>query len=68
MYTGTVATVWDIYDSFCSQNERPASVKVSYPLPSTVDTSKGQEKRGEKSSGCSSISTGNSTWEKDCQC
>ncbi|XP_026220601.1 WD repeat-containing protein 78-like isoform X2 [Anabas testudineus] len=56
---GTSATVWDIYDSFCNLCEKPASVNGNYPQSTTVTISKGQEKRGEKSSSYgSSISNG----------
>ncbi len=61
--TGTIATIWDIYDSFCDQNETPENEKADYP-ESTVNTSKGQEKTREKSSSSSStVGTGNNTWE-----
>lgn len=66
MSTGTSATVWDIYDSFCNLCEKPASVNGNYPQSTTVTISKGQEKRGEKSSSYgSSISNGNSTGGKN---
>ncbi|XP_029289365.1 LOW QUALITY PROTEIN: WD repeat-containing protein 78-like [Cottoperca gobio] len=55
---GTTATIWDIFDSFCVQNETPESEKADY-LETTVNTSKGQEKIGEKSSSSSTtVSTG----------
>ncbi|XP_039989507.1 dynein intermediate chain 4, axonemal-like [Xiphias gladius] len=53
---GTTATVWDIYDSFCNQNETAENEEVNYP-ESTLSTSKIQEKRGGKSSSSSSSST-----------
>lgn len=61
MFTGSAATVCDIYDSFCDQNETSESEKAENP-ESTVNPRKGQEERGEKSSG-STVSTGNNTWE-----
>ncbi|XP_044050038.1 dynein axonemal intermediate chain 4-like isoform X2 [Siniperca chuatsi] len=51
----TNATLWDIYDSFCDQNETPKSEKADNP-ESIVNISKGQEKKGEKSSS-STVST-----------
>uniref|UniRef100_A0A8C9YX04 Dynein axonemal intermediate chain 4 n=1 Tax=Sander lucioperca TaxID=283035 RepID=A0A8C9YX04_SANLU len=51
---GTFATIWDIYDSFCDQNKNPESEKANNP-ETTVNTSKGHEKRGEKSSSTLSI-------------
>ncbi|XP_029009255.1 dynein axonemal intermediate chain 4-like isoform X2 [Betta splendens] len=45
---GTVAKVWDIWDSFHNQHESPASVEANYLLPSTVDTIKGPEEDGER--------------------
>ncbi|XP_073327947.1 dynein axonemal intermediate chain 4-like [Pagrus major] len=50
---GMTATTWDIYDSFCDQNESPDTDKDDY-TDSTVGTSKGQEKSGEKSRSSSS--------------
>lgn len=61
MFTGSGATVCDIYDSFCDQNETSKSEKADYP-ESTVNPRRGQEERGEKSSS-STVGTGNNTWE-----
>ncbi|XP_070763038.1 dynein axonemal intermediate chain 4-like [Enoplosus armatus] len=53
---GMIATIWGIYDAFCDQNETPESEKVDHP-GSTVNSSKGQEKRGGRSSSSYSSST-----------
>ncbi|XP_070686525.1 dynein axonemal intermediate chain 4-like [Pempheris klunzingeri] len=44
---GTMATVWDIYDSFCDQNQTPDSEEGT---KSTMTASNDKEKKGEKSS------------------
>lgn len=56
MFTGTMATVWDIYDSFCDQNKTLENEKTDYP-DGTVKTSKCPE------SSNSTVGTGNSTWD-----
>ncbi|XP_049929482.1 dynein axonemal intermediate chain 4-like [Epinephelus moara] len=48
---GTIVTIWDIYDSFCGQNETQNESEMADSPESTVNTSKCQEKRGERSSG-----------------
>lgn len=65
MFTGTSASIWNIYDSFCDQSETPESEKAAGYPESTVNTSKGQEKRGQQSNSSDTISnsyTGNTTW------
>ncbi|XP_071348649.1 dynein axonemal intermediate chain 4-like isoform X2 [Trachinotus anak] len=52
---GTTATVWDIYDSFCSQNNASESEK-NYP-ENTLNTSNIQENRQEKSSSSNTTGT-----------
>ncbi|KAM9351985.1 dynein axonemal intermediate chain 4-like [Symphorus nematophorus] len=61
---GTVATVWDISDSYCEQKKTPKGENADNP-ESSANTSKGQEKRGEKSSGSSKGSTINALSKMD---
>uniref|UniRef100_A0A3B4WE25 Dynein axonemal intermediate chain 4 n=1 Tax=Seriola lalandi dorsalis TaxID=1841481 RepID=A0A3B4WE25_SERLL len=51
---GLTATVWDIYDSFCRKNQTTESEEEKYS-ESTLNTSKIQENRQEKSSTSSSL-------------
>ncbi|KAM6925991.1 dynein axonemal intermediate chain 4 [Lycodopsis pacificus] len=60
---GVIASVWDIYDSFCNQNKTPSGEEAVYP-ETTMNTSKGQEKRGQQSSNCSSFSTASTSCSK----
>ncbi|XP_037621977.1 dynein intermediate chain 4, axonemal-like [Sebastes umbrosus] len=53
---GTSASIWNIYDSFCDQSETPESEKAAGYPESTVNTSKGQEKRGQQSNSSDTIS------------
>ncbi|KAK1887985.1 WD repeat-containing protein 78 [Dissostichus eleginoides] len=53
---GTMASIWDIYDSFCIQNETQKKEKADN-TETAVNTTKGQEKRSEKSSS-STVCTG----------
>ncbi|XP_068579502.1 dynein axonemal intermediate chain 4-like [Cebidichthys violaceus] len=61
---GAVSSVWDIYDSFCNQNKTPASGEKAVHPETTMNTSKGQEKRGQQSSSCSTLSTGSTISSK----
>ncbi|XP_059191639.1 dynein axonemal intermediate chain 4-like [Centropristis striata] len=54
---GSVATTWDIYDSFCEQRKNPESESADY-LENTVNPSKHQEDRGEMYSSSSTVCTG----------
>ncbi|KAL7402638.1 hypothetical protein ABVT39_017820 [Epinephelus coioides] len=56
---GTIVTIWDIHDSFCGQNETQNESEMADSPESTVNTSKCQEKRGERSS--SAVSTDKSS-------
>ncbi|XP_031725305.1 dynein axonemal intermediate chain 4 [Anarrhichthys ocellatus] len=60
---GAIASVWDIYDSFCNQNKTPSGEEAVYP-ETAMNTSKGQEKRGQQSSNCSSFSTASTICSK----
>ncbi|KAI4825554.1 hypothetical protein KUCAC02_021234 [Chaenocephalus aceratus] len=53
---GTMASIWDIYDSFCVQNETQKKEKADN-IETAVNTIKGHEKRSEKSSS-STVCTG----------
>ncbi|XP_056244301.1 dynein axonemal intermediate chain 4-like isoform X2 [Seriola aureovittata] len=55
---GLTATVWDIYDSFCRKNQTTESEEEKYS-ESTLNTSKIQENRQEKSN--STICTGSTS-------
>ncbi|XP_034540734.1 WD repeat-containing protein 78 [Notolabrus celidotus] len=54
---GTMATVWDIYDSFCDKEDTTEDEAADFP-ESVVNTSNGQERKDEKSSSCSTVATG----------
>ncbi|XP_034091989.1 WD repeat-containing protein 78 isoform X3 [Gymnodraco acuticeps] len=51
---GTMASIWDIYDSFCVQNE---TQEKADNIETAVNTIKGQEKRSEKSSSSGTVCT-----------
>lgn len=63
MFSGSVATVCDIYDSVCDQNETSTSEKADYP-ECTMNIGRGKEKRGETSSSSgSTVDAGYNTSE-----
>ncbi|XP_044213816.1 dynein axonemal intermediate chain 4-like isoform X1 [Thunnus albacares] len=53
---GAMATVWDIYDSFCEQNNTLENEKIPYP-EGTVKTSRGLESSGSTFGTGSTISS-----------
>ena len=61
-----MASIWDIYDSYCVQNETQINEKADN-TETAVNTFKGQEKRSEKSSS-STVCTGNKASENVDNC
>ncbi|XP_065813042.1 dynein axonemal intermediate chain 4 isoform X1 [Labrus bergylta] len=62
---GTMATVWDIYDSFCEKEETPESEVADFP---DCAVSSSQERKDDKSSSSSTVITGStasSLFEKE---
>lgn len=64
VFTDSVATVSDIYDSLCDQNKTSETEKEDYSQR-TVNPRRGQEMSGESCSRSSNstVSTGKNTWE-----
>ncbi|CAJ1056058.1 WD repeat-containing protein 78 [Xyrichtys novacula] len=59
---GTMATTWEIYNSFCDKNETAESEGADF-LESAVNTSSDQERKDDKSSSSCTTTTGTNIWE-----
>lgn len=57
-----MATIWDIYDSFCEEVDSPENEGADFP-ENGVNITNGQEKKDVKSSSCSTVTTGNNMLE-----